>query len=190
MLAHGNSITRGFGASDVTTKSYPPVLQASLNATSFGAWSVVRKGFDGFDTEQLTANFMTEVHPFFGTGGARNVVVIHEGMNDIRHGATTQGAIDEMLNYCAQAKALGWEVWICTGTPQQAAQEVMDSQAAYNAYVRANWQDFGSKLVDLAADPRLATPTNLTYYSGDGLHPNDAGYAVIAELVRAAVGIQ
>jgi lysophospholipase L1-like esterase len=185
-VAHGNSITRGAGASNDTLTSYPPVLQGLIDAAAPGSWSVVRKGFDGFDTEQLTANFMAQVHPFKGTGGARNVVVIHEGMNDIRHGATTQGAIDEMLNYCAQARSLGWEVWICTGTPQQFTTDVMASQAAYNAYVRAHWQDFGGKLVDLAADARLATPTNLTYYSGDGLHPNDAGYAVIASLVFAA----
>ena len=31
-MAHGNSITRGFGASDPETTSYPPVLQGLLSA--------------------------------------------------------------------------------------------------------------------------------------------------------------
>ena len=182
-MAHGNSITRGVGASDVTTTSYPPVLQGLLNAAQPGLWSVVRKGTDGIDTDQLTPLFASEVQPFKNTGGARNVVVIHEGMNDIRHGATTQEAIDHMLDYCAQARGLGWEVWICTGCPQQFTAPVMSAQAAYNAYVREHWADFGSELVDLAANPALDDPTDTNFYSGDGIHPNDAGYVAIANAV-------
>ena len=184
-MAHGNSITRGFGASDVATTSYPPVLQGLLEAEQSGLWVVHRRGFDGFDTENLTANFSAEVHPLYSASVGRNVVVIHEGMNDIRHGATDVEAIATMLTYCNQAKSLGWEVWICTGMPQQFTAQVMAYQAAYNAYVREHWADFGSKLIDLAADPILSNPSNPTYFM-DGLHPNDAGYVVLADVVKAA----
>jgi lysophospholipase L1-like esterase len=39
-------------------------------------------------------------------------------------------------------------------------------------------------VVDLMCDPRMLQPAN---YSSDGFHPNDAGYAVIAELTYPAV---
>ncbi len=160
------------------------MLQGLLEAEQPGQWVVHRRGFDGFDTENLTANFAAEVQPLYSTSVGRNVVVIHEGMNDIRHGATDAEAVAGMLVYCDQARGLGWEVWICTGMPQQFTAQVMAYQAAYNAYVREHWADFGSRLVDLAADPILSNPTDPAYFM-DGLHPNDAGYGVLAGVVFA-----
>jgi lysophospholipase L1-like esterase len=39
-------------------------------------------------------------------------------------------------------------------------------------------------VVDLMCDPRSYIPSN---YSSDGFHPNDAGYAFMAEAVTRAV---
>jgi len=39
-------------------------------------------------------------------------------------------------------------------------------------------------VVDLMCDPRSYMPSN---YSSDGFHPNDAGYAFMAEAVSRAV---
>lgn len=161
------------------------MLQGLLTAAAPGAWAVAKKGFDGFTTPQLTSNFATEVHALLGSSGPRNVVVIHEGANQIKNGATTQEAIDSMLAYCDQARGLGWEVWICTATPRVNTAEVEARIAAFNDYVRAHWADFGSKLVDLAADPSLDDAHDLTYYNVDGIHPTDAGYVAIANVVFA-----
>ena len=40
-------------------------------------------------------------------------------------------------------------------------------------------------VVDLFDEPRAYDPANI---SGDGFHPNDAGYAVLAELFNATLG--
>lgn len=184
-MAHGNSITRGFGSSDVTTKSYPPLLQGLLDAAQPGQWVVTRKGFDGFTTPQLTANFAAEVHALYAASVGRNVVLINEGGNQIKNGATVQEAIDSMLAYCSQARDLGWEVWISTATPRVNTTQVMANIAAFNDYLRAHVLDFGSKLVDFAADPSLDDAHDLTFYNPDGIHPTDAGYAAIANVAFA-----
>jgi hypothetical protein len=50
-----------------------------------------------------------------------------------------------------------------------------------NASVRSNWPSFAGALVDIDADPRLTTPAY------DGVHYNDAQYAIFAEDVLAAM---
>lgn len=185
MVCHGNSITRGFGSTDVTINSYPVVLAGLLEAAYPGLWAVTRKGFDGFTTTQLTANFATEVHALLSTSVGKNVVVIHEGANEIKNGLTVQQAIDNMITYCTQARNLGWEVWLCTATPRVNTAQVEANIASWNAYVRANAGPvFGARrLIDLEADPSLSNAHDLTYYNVDGIHPTDAGYAVIANVV-------
>lgn len=188
-MAHGNSITRGFGSSDVAIKSYPPLLQGLLEEAQPGQWVVTRRGFDGFTTPQLTSHFATEVHALFATGVGRNACVINEGGNQIKNGATVQQAIDSMLAYCDQARGLGWEVWITTATPRVNTVEVMANIAAFNDYVRAHSADFGARLIDLAADPSLDDARDLTFYNSDGIHPTDAGYVAIANAVfTSAIG--
>jgi hypothetical protein len=60
-----------------------------------------------------------------------------------------------------------------------------------NNQVKANWKTWGATgLVEFAADSRLATPSNHTYFSNaDGLelHFTTAGNTVMAELVDAAI---
>jgi hypothetical protein len=57
----------------------------------------------------------------------------------------------------------------------------------FNTWLRANseWSDF--PIVDLASDPSLDDATDLSFFNVDQLHPNDAGYAVIAGLFQDAL---
>lgn len=146
---------------------------------------VHKRGFDGFTTSQLIANFASVVQPLFASGVGANIVIVHEGANEIKNGVPLQQAIDNMLAYCAQARAAGWEVWICTATPRINTVQVMTDIAAFNTYVRANVSSFGERLVDLAADPSLDDPADLAFYMNDGIHPIDPGYAAIAQAVFA-----
>lgn len=171
------------GASDATATSYPPVLQGLLNASQsshpWSFWTVTRKGFSGFETPELTANFVAEVHALKSASAKANVVLFSEVTNDIDGGASAADAIAHVLEYVAQARSLGWLVATLTCTPRDNTtfQAKIDT---VNAYLRANVSavsDF--PLIDVAANPLLVDPYNVTYYT-DGLHLTDAGYAVIA----------
>jgi lysophospholipase L1-like esterase len=76
------------------------------------------------------------------------------------------------------------------GLPSMAGAFIQQRQAAQRAAVRITSTVFNPlasqpniRVVDLLCDPRLYSPANL--YS-DGFHPNDAGYAIMAEKVTAA----
>ncbi len=56
----------------------------------------------------------------------------------------------------------------------------LTSGAAANGYTVSDW-------CSLAAFSTQTSYTNLTYYFGDNIHPNDTGYALIAALDRAAI---
>jgi hypothetical protein len=81
---------------------------------------------------------------------------------------------------------------VCTGLPRNDALEQEANRSAFRALANdptwraANNVDF---VIDLAAEPTmglLATCSNTTYYS-DGVHPTQAGHAVLAPIYAAAV---
>ena len=57
------------------------------------------------------------------------------------------------------------------------------SRLAYNTLLRDTWPQFADGLADIASDPRIGDAgDNLDqqFYRSDGLHPSNAGYAVMA----------
>ena len=54
---------------------------------------------------------------------------------------------------------------------------------AHRELVRAGWSDFADGLADVAADPRIGDDGDQfhrRYYRPDAIHPNAAGYGVMA----------
>lgn len=190
LVCDGNSITQGTAASNAATTSYPPVLRGLLHASQAThperVWSVWNTGVAGASTPERTSAFAAEDQPLYNRFLPLNVAVFFEVRNDLADGASTAQAITHLEAWIVQARAAGWRVMLCTVPPNAAHQAGIDT---VNAHIRTNAATLADyPLVDIAADPRMDDPADTGVYA-DGLHPNDAGYAIIAELVHSRVSV-
>jgi len=127
-----------------------------------------------------------------------NWVTFEAGSNDMSAvavggggatGATTYAAYKA---YCLARKAQGFSVCAFTvldREDQGVYQSTFNAERAiFNDSIRVNWTTFADALADVDADPRLDDANDATYfYSGDKVHPTDAGQAAIAEVVYNAM---
>ena len=66
-----------------------------------------------------------------------------------------------------------------------------DSNQPYGTmFIKKMLEEFpkqGIAVVNVGADPRLSDWKNTTYFCADKIHPNNAGYGVIAEVVAKSL---
>ena len=151
----------------------------------------VNRGISGQTTPQMLLRFQQDVlalHP--------EAVVILAGINDIAGNSGVE-AIDAIKNNFRSmvdlAKAAHTRVVLCSVLPVAAFAwhpgiDPREEITALNAWMASyaaseglSYLDYYSALVGPDRGMRAGT-------SVDGLHPNDAGYAVMEPLARAAVG--
>ncbi|MGW0547676.1 SGNH/GDSL hydrolase family protein [Streptomyces altiplanensis] len=203
VVAFGDSITDGVGSTPGTNNRYPDEL-AERFAAAGQPRSVVNHGIGGNqitnDTawagEKAVARFGKDV---LGEPGVGTVIVL-EGINDIGgSGSSWQGfpggptpevsaeqLVEGHRTLIRQAHAKGIKVVGATLTPVKGSayySEVNEAKRdAVNHWIRTSGEY--DAVVDL--DRALADPADRdrmlpVYDSGDGLHPNDAGFRVMAE---------
>jgi len=171
----GNSITEGW---------------APLFAKQFPGKPYVGRGISGQTTPQMLLRFRQDVialHP--------KVVVILGGTNDIagNTGASTLEMIeDNLMSMTELARANGIRVVLGSVLPAydypwrkglEPAPKIVALNTwmkAYAARVGAVYADFHSPM----ADERQGLKAELTR---DGVHPTEAGYAVMAPIVELAI---
>lgn len=181
VLFEGDSLTHGLGAypwpfimADDSNEVFVPLNLAVGGATTTSIATDVNTPSANQD-DGTTAELLTE--------SDTTVLTLLIGTNDLTNGRTPADTYADLVSYCQARRSDGALVVAMTLTPQSMQTEV-DS---LNSLIRANWATFADALVDLAADPRLDDNTDTTYYNEDQLHFNDAGRAVVAELVGPAV---
>lgn len=171
----GNSITQGFAP-------YFPTL--------FPGKPYIGRGIGGQTTPQMLVRFRQDVialHP--------RVVVILAGTNDIagNTGPSTVEMIEDNLASMAElAKANGIEVVLASvlpvfDYPWKPGLEPAQKIVALNAWLRRYASTHGAVYLDYhsaMADERQGMRSAL---SGDGVHPNEAGYRVMAPLTQRAI---
>lgn len=177
LLARGDSLTSGQGSALVA-----PWMFRSGQMTNAKRYNYGLEGDYAFAPSTSAAALVSN----YPVGAGRNVAVVWLGTNDI-HGAARTGAQTEtaIATHCSALRAAGYKVVVCTlqdfsggfGTPI----------AACNTALRANYTTYADALADLADRSELSDNTNTTYYSSDGVHLIDAGYAVVAAVVDAAI---
>ena len=171
----GNSITEGWS-------QYFPV--------QFANRPYVGRGISGQTTPQMLVRFRQDVIAL-----APRVVVILAGTNDIagNTGPSTLGMIEDNLASMTEiAQANGIRVVLCAVLPVyeypwRRGLEPAKKIVALNAWLKqfaaarnAVYVDFHSAM----ADERQGLKGDL---SGDGVHPNEAGYRVMAPLVEKGI---
>lgn len=202
-LAFGDSITAGEVTAPVGTlslsgqgaakqvlvpsASYPAVLERTLRgryASQASSISVFNYGLSGEKAIDARPRFISALN-----ATQPQVVLLLEGFNDIPSGAdgAASGAASEIRNMVLEANRRGMRVFLATPTPNipgrsSAIQTFL--LVDYAQRMRAVAANEGATLVDIYA---LMLPDASRYIGIDGLHPNEAGYARMADLFFQAI---
>ena len=175
VVFYGNSIT------DVWARHFPAM---------FPGKPYVGRGISGQTTPQMLVRFHQDVvalHPA--------VVVILAGTNDIagNTGPSTQAMIEDNLSAMTEiAKAHGIRVVLSSvlpvyDYPWKRGLEPAPKIIALNTWMKRHAEAAGETYLDYHAamvDARGGLPASL---SGDGVHPNEAGYRLMAPMAEAAI---
>ncbi|HVI98984.1 MAG TPA: SGNH/GDSL hydrolase family protein [Sphingomonas sp.] len=199
LVAFGDSITEGAGATPGKAMSWPSQLGRMLAARPEGeCWSVVNAGIsgnrllhDGRGPDALS-RFDRDV---LSVPGVTHVVLL-EGINDMGkisdparadQAVTADQVIGAYRQLIARAHARGVKVIVGTLLPYQGAgyysEEGEQKRLAANAWIRANASHFDG-LIDFdkaMQEPGKPLVMRLAEQIGDHLHPNDAGYTRMAQ---------
>ena len=175
VVFYGNSITEGW---------------APLFATQFPGKPYIGRGISGQTTPQMLVRFRQDVIAL-----QPRVVVILAGTNDIagNTGPSTVAMIEDNIASMAElARANGIRAVLCSvlpvfDYPWKPGLHPAPTIVALNAWMRAYAASHGAVYVDYhsaMADERQGMRSAL---SGDGVHPNEAGYRVMAPLAERGI---
>lgn len=192
IVAIGNSITDGYGATPDSNRRWPDVLaRRLLTSPSEPVKSVVNAGISGNQVltfgagPSLVARFDRDV---LTQPGVTHVIVM-EGINDIARDAANRMSADDITFAYRQlidrAHERGIVVYGATLTPFERLMPVQEAKrTAINTWIRSSGAFDGVIDFDkVTRDP--AQPLRLLplYDSGDKLHPSDAGYQAMGESI-------
>jgi len=202
-FAFGDSITAGeitapiggsiFSGAGLITKqivvpgsSWPAVLQRTLQgryASQASQISVANFGLGGEKAINARNRFLAgiiSVQP--------EVVLLLDGFNDIPGGAdgAASSAANEVGIMAAEARLRGMRVFIGTPTPGHPGSRQIDPflLVDYAGRMRALAARENATLIDFYT---LMLPGAAQYIGIDGLHPNELGYAKMADIMFQAI---
>jgi lysophospholipase L1-like esterase len=122
--------------------------------------------------------------------GRKPIVHLMIGTNDFRTGAGTAASVSATVATLGDRwRALGAKFIIGTVLPCTAV-GANALRNGYNTIVRGYVGTHCDAIADYASDPTMgpdAAAANTTYYNADGIHPIDAGHALLAPYFSAAV---
>jgi len=182
-VALGASDTQGGGASH-PERGYVSLLFARLAATG-GRWELYNRGRGGAQVDDLVRRQLPEA-----LSVAPDVVTLWTGGNDVLKGGSAEAfevALDTMLQ---RLRTETEAVVVIANLPRMEAQPFAESKSrterqrlrersqAFNAVIESVAARHGVPVVDLRGGTLMYDPAN---FSADGFHPNDAGYAAMAE---------
>lgn len=185
IIFEGDSLTAGVGAA--ANLSYP-IQTMSLFDSRHNGYKVTNSGLNG-DT---IANMLTTgaaIDALYNTAYLGNKVILWAGTNDIGTNEDEAATVHTNLStWITARRAAGFYVIVLTVTPRNYAGDPAGTQTkidALNVLMRAD-KCGAHVLVDVAANVNLDDPDDATYY-GDALHMTAAGYAIVAEMVKAVL---
>jgi lysophospholipase L1-like esterase len=177
IIFDGNSLTAGTGS---TGGLNYPNQAISLLAADDDYYTYSNFGVGGQSITSMIADAATQVDVLYDTAKGRNIVVMWEGTNEQSYAKLHQ--------YCVDRKAAGFKVVMLTILPSMNHGAGFEAtRQAINTQIRAD--SSADAIADVAASALIgdeADASNLTYYT-DGTHLTNAGYAVVAAIVKTAI---
>jgi lysophospholipase L1-like esterase len=194
VIAIGDSITDGYRSTIDGFDTWPDALSRRLMAYGVPL-AVVNEGISGNRVVAAGGVGPTLVDRFdrdaLKQSHARTVLVM-EGTNDLTGGASAQDVIGGLTRIAAAAHAAGLRVIGGTIPPRDGCCNrdetgIDASLAQINQFIRTDRHfdgvaDFNAALRDPSSPQRL----NPADDCGDHLHPNDVGYAAMANAINLA----
>jgi fibronectin type 3 domain-containing protein/lysophospholipase L1-like esterase len=191
IVADGDSITQGTGS--VYNYNMLHYLEPQLNhpadITNLAIFGTTSPSAVGHATYPTAATSVDAMH--YSSSYAKNIYYLDIGTNDI-HGGFSNGAATwaEVQTALQDAKALGYKTVVTTLLHENGENPAYGAEIDnFNALARAAvGQPYLDGLIDYAADPRLGN-IGIYYpaFSGDGTHPNDAGYQVMSTIAAPVI---
>jgi lysophospholipase L1-like esterase len=194
----GDSITEGVGSTTNAFRGWSDRLAERLGGNAATrAWSVVNAGIGSNRLlhnnpgQGALARFDRDV---LSTPGVTMVIML-EGINDIGYSQTTPAeavGADEIIaayrQIIARAHAHGIEILAGTITPFEGSHyydaKGEELRHSVNAWIRGGRAFDGVIDFDAALrDPADPNSISASLHRGDHLHPNDAGYAAMADAI-------
>ena len=183
-VAFGDSITQGFADDDPTRteKGYPARLESLLNTRGVSA-DVVNEGLGG----ETTAEGMIRLGSVLQRNAGANVFLLMEGTNDVNGRVSNETIVFNLDQMADRAEGAGMEAVHATIVPRLPSAQYDGLNIVtgdLNQRIRELAYQSGRKLAD-PFEVFLSTPNVFTtLYAGgdDKLHPNGAGYDVIARV--------
>ena len=199
IVALGDSITDGVRATNDSDRRWPDLLAERLQAGKMGGVGVANLGISGNrllnDSGGGGINVLARFDRDVLTVPGVSHVILLEGVNDLgtaaRGGSTMPSAddiIDSYRQMITRAHDRKIKVILATILPYKGAGYWSEAGEAVrqqvNAWIRDNdvadgAVDFDRAIADPADPLRMAKP----YDIGDALHPNDAGFRVMADAI-------
>ncbi|HEV8217464.1 MAG TPA: SGNH/GDSL hydrolase family protein [Gemmatimonadaceae bacterium] len=195
IVATGNSITDGFGATPDSNRRWPDILARRLLSSTEAPKAVVNAGISGNRVltfgagPSLLSRFDRDV---LMQAGVTHVIIL-EGINDISRSAVDTVSAEDITYGLRQvverAHERGIVVYGATLTPfERARPENEAKRQAVNQWIRTSGVydgviDFDAVVRDPAKPDRMLP----AYDSGDALHPSDAGYLAMANAIDLAL---
>ena len=143
----------------------------------------VAQGGEGIG--QMLAEFPTQALPIAAERG-RNYLFLWAGCNNIGQNYSAADTFAGLINYWLLARAAGFKVGAFTVLKAASdTSSIITECNKLNALIRANGDQY-DWLIDVAALPTLANPSNTTYFA-DGVHLTSIGYNEVATLINSTI---
>ena len=192
IFAEGDSLTAGFASSSERDHNYLSQmcrLQSAIDAQP----KVYNSGTSGQKVQDVTSGIFITTELARNAAYNNRIVLLWLGTNDVTTGRTeaqVEADIDTLISNIAMADPgatiIGLTMLDRTdfSSPERAVSVLVNDHILNTAAF--------DETLDVASDPRLDDYADTTYFDADGIHLNDVGYGVVAELVQAklqAIGV-
>lgn len=178
LVMEGDSIFQGVTSGGATVGNFVAdrLMQESYFA---GRTTLFNVATSGETVGNIIDQYPTQVFPRrpAANNGIRTILLLLVGTNGSDSEADQATRANLLLSYCATALADGFEVWLCTLLPRNTG--VSNQWSVFNNILRTSTNY--TKLIDLNLLFRNAN----TAWTGDFLHPNNLGYAIIASYINS-----
>lgn len=182
LIYDGDSLTKGWGSSNAS--SYPYFLSNILDNT----WRHINYGLESQTLTTIVANAAANIDILYNVGYTKNVVVVWGGSNDLDDYQRTAAQVyGDLVTYCNARRSAGFKVVVLSVIARSTMTEAMNTHRLnYNTSASVNWNTFADGFADVANDSRLSNFNDTTYFY-DGIHLTNAGYSIVAGIVKTAV---
>lgn len=202
VVVFGSSVTDGFGSTLNANRRWPDYLARRLVEVGGNrVMSVINAGISG---NQLTSSEVPQLASagmprfLFGEAGSKRLawdvleqsgatdLIVHIGSNDLRFGVSGATLIEAFQQVAQRARQTYHKVFGTTILPGGYSPEQAAQLQRVNTWMLEQGHQCFDAIFDFATpmrSPENEALLNPAYDSGDGMHPNDEGYRLMAAAV-------